>query len=82
MIKIVHFNISLKLKQKYLFEKLYFLKIYHFLLTDTFLHISSNVDLRKIISLSFTKNNSEGGLISHNFISVNTESVISISYFK
>ena len=30
MIKIVHFKISLKLKQKYLFEKLYFLKIYHF----------------------------------------------------
>ena len=30
MIKIVNFKISLKLKQKYLFEKLYFLKIYHF----------------------------------------------------
>ena len=30
IIKIVHFNISLKLKQKYLFENLYFLRIYHF----------------------------------------------------
>ena len=76
MIKFAHFNISLKLKQKYLFENLYFLKIYHFLLTDTFVHIPSNVESCTCrIYLPSAKNNSEGGLISHNFISVNTQSL-------
>ena len=35
MIKFGHFNISLKLKQKYLFEKLYFFKNLSFLLRDS-----------------------------------------------
>ena len=74
MIKIEYFNISLKLKQKYLFENLYFLKksIIFFFGYYGFLNW-----FFQTVTLSSSKNNSEGfpsegGLISHYVMWVTT----------
>ena len=75
MIKFAHFNISLKLKQKYLFEKLYFFKkIYRFYCVIVF-HIQFIFNFPQEYLYPPVKMSLKGELISHYLISVTTESL-------
>ena len=77
MIKIVLFNISIKIKQKYLLEKLYFLKkSFHFTeLCTSLIFLASNDNNKDQYLYPLFKNNTEGGRISLYDVLVTTQSL-------